>query len=153
RTGPTNIVPATGAQIGIAGIWLAYPNTQTMPPVAADFCSIVPGLRFAHPIGAPIQRCTLTIAGAPRVLQELAPLASRALIISPNGGLNPLGGDVLRVGNPSTNESDVVVTAGFAAVADPGAAVVVRLTAPTAFIHRAASAICDLVPGGFVAAG
>ncbi|MCK0509728.1 hypothetical protein [Aromatoleum buckelii] len=155
RSSPTSMVAATGAEIGIAGIWLAYPDTQTSPPVAGDFCAVEPGLRFAHPVGAPIHRCTLTASGAPRHLHELAPRGATSITVAPNAGLNPAGGDLLRLGDPLLPEVEIVVSAGFGPVADPNAAVTIRLTAPTAAIHRVTEPVSDLAvsaatPGGNV---
>ncbi len=144
RTGPTSLVPAVGAQVGIAGVWLAYPQTQTQSPVAADFCAVAPTLRFAHPLGAAIRRCTLTATGAPRQLRALAPLASRQIVVAPNSGLNPAGGDLLRIGDPLLPEAEIVVSAGFEATANPNAAVNIRLTAPTASIHRPSELARDI---------
>ena len=153
RTGPTSIVPALGAQIGIAGIWLAYPHTQTQAPVAPDFCAIAPGLRFPHPVGAPIQRGTFNAAGAPRGLRQFAPAGARAIVVAPNLGLNPAGGDLLRLGDPLASEDEIVVSAGFDAVGDPNAPVTLRLTAPTAHLHRAPGVVRDIAPAALVAAG
>ncbi|MDT3671274.1 MAG: hypothetical protein ROZ37_13200 [Aromatoleum sp.] len=153
RNSPTSLVPATAAEIGIVGIWWAYPQTQTSPPLAGDFCAVAPGLRFAHPVGAAIHRCTLTPVGAPRQLRALAPRGVTSLVLAPNAGLNPLGGDLLRVGDPLQPEAEIVVSAGFDPVADPAAAVTVRLTAPTAAIHRAAEPVRNLTVGAATPAG
>lgn len=153
RTGPGSSVPAIGARVGIAGIWLAYPHTQTLAPVAAGICALAPALRFAHPVGATIQRVVLNAVGTARQLRQSCTAGERVIVVAPNLGLNPAGGDLLRIGDPLTGEADVVVSAGFAAVADPNLAVAIRLTAPIAYIHRAPAVVRDLAPGALAGAG
>lgn len=144
RTGPTTAAPATGASIGISGIWLAYPDTQTLPPDPADFCAIEPGLRFAHSFGGTVSACTLTASGIVRALVAPAPPGSRSIAVTPGTGLTPLGGDVLQVGDPISGEADIVVTAPFIAPVDPSMPLILPLTAPIAYLHRAGDAVQEV---------
>jgi hypothetical protein len=137
RTGPTAIVPAIGARVGILGIWWNYPSSVTGVPLAPDVCSVEPTLRLAHPAGATVHTCALNPLGAPRVLRHATPLESGEVVVAPNNLLNPLGGDLLQVGDPLTGDDEVIVTDGFDATADPAAAVRVRLRTPAGRLHRA----------------
>ena len=136
RTGPNTLAPAVGASLGVRGVWWTYPSSMTAPPVAPDVCAVTPTLRLSHPVGASIDRCTLNPLGPARLLRAAAGTESLEIVVAPNFGLSPAGGDLLQLGDPLTGEDEVVVTAGFDAVADPTAAVRVRLRTPTAFIHR-----------------
>jgi hypothetical protein len=147
KTGANSVLDAPEADIGIAGIWLAYPHTQTQPPVAADFCAVEPGLRFAHPPGSSVEACTLAAAGPALALMAQAPAGSARLVVAPNGALNPAGGDVLQVGDPLTGEADVVVTAGFLAPTNPALPAVVPLTARTEYLHRTGEAVQGVAAG------
>jgi len=136
RTAPTVVVPAIGADVGILGIWWDYPSSITGPPLAPDVCSVSPTLRLAHPVGATVHSCTLFPVGAPRVLRAFAPADAHEVTVSPNNLLNPLGGDLLRIGDPIKGDDEVVVIAGFDPTADPAAPVRARLRTPTGLIHR-----------------
>ena len=136
-SGTTPLVPATGAAVGIRGIWWDYPSVVPGPPLAPDLCAIAPTLRLVHPVGAPVHRCTLGAVGPMRTLASLAPSDSLRLVVAPNALLSPLGGELLRVGDPVTGDDEIVVTDGFDATTDPAASVVVRLRAPSGLLHRA----------------
>jgi len=156
RTSPTTMTPAVGALVGMVGVWWDYPSSVNAPPLPPDFCAVAPSLRLAHPVGAPVDACALAPAGAPRSLQLYGDVESMAIVVGPNSGLNPLGGDILRVGDPVTGDDEFVVTAGFDPIADPLAPVTIRLLTPTASLHRSgepvqAMQITSFTPTSFVA--
>lgn len=141
RTGPITIIPAIGASLGILGIWWDYPSCVTSPPLAPDVCAVEPTLRLSHPVGATVHSCTLNPIGAARTLVAAADLESLAIVVAPNGGLNPAGGDLIRIGDPLSEENEAIVTGGFVAPLDPAAAVQLRLRTPTGYIHRRAETV------------
>lgn len=150
---PPALVPAVGAQIGILGYWPTYPSTATGAPVAVDFCAIEPPLAFDHPLGVPVQGCSLTPSGASIRLLADASAGSRELLLAPFAALNPAGGDILRIEGVASTEVEVVVSAGFTAPADPLGPARVRLRSATAFLHRPAAVVQALTVGGLVGAG
>lgn len=150
---PPALVPAVGAQIGILGYWPTYPSTATGAPVAVDFCAIAPPLAFDHPLGVPVQGCSLTASGTPLRLLAGTPAGSRELLLAPFTALNPAGGDILRIEGAASKEVEVVVSAGFQAPADPLGPARVRLRSATAFLHRPAAVVQALTVGGLVGAG
>lgn len=137
RTGPQTIVPAIGAAVAILGVWWDYPSSITGLPLAPEVCAVEPPLRRSYAVGATVHSCGLNPIGGPLAITALAPLESPEIVIAPNGALNPLGGDLIRLGDPITGDHEVVVSAGFDAATEPAAPVRVRLRAPTGFIHRA----------------
>ena len=142
--GPNTLGPATGASLGIRGIWRDYPSCTTTAALTPDVCAIEPTARASHAAGAQVSTCTVTPIGGPRELRTGVPAGARTLTIAPGGGLNPAGGDLLRIGDPITREDEVVVSAGFDAASNPAAPVHVRLTRPTAHIHRAGAPVRDV---------
>jgi len=139
-SGTTPLVPAGGASVGIRGVWWDYPSVVPGAPLGPDLCAIAPTMRLAHPVGAQVHRCTLSPTGL-LTLSVFAPPASLQLVLAPNALLNPLGGDLLQVGDPVTADDEVVVTAGFVAPANPAAPVIVNLRTPTGLIHRAGAPV------------
>lgn len=136
RTGPATLVPAVGADVGILGIWLDYPSSVTGAPASPDFCYIEPALRRPHPIGATVHTCGLNAVGPVRQLQRFAPSGSTEIVVTPNVGLNPAGGDLLRLGNPLDGTDEVVVTRSFPASTNGALPVRIRLRTPTGRLHR-----------------
>jgi hypothetical protein len=153
RTGPSTIVPAVGASVAIRGVWWDYPSSVTAPPIAPDVCSVDPTLRLAHPVGATVHRCPPVATGPARRLRDPAPAESGAVVVAPNNGLNPAGGDLLRIGDPLTGDDELAVTDGFDAVADPAASVRIRLRAPIGKLHRPNDPVQAMNPGVVTAIG
>ncbi|HEX6323474.1 MAG TPA: hypothetical protein VFZ36_07100 [Vicinamibacterales bacterium] len=136
RTGPNSIVPAVGARVGILGVWWDYPSSIASLPLAPDVCAIEPPLRRAYPVGATVHSCGLNPVGGMLALAAFAPLASQEIVVAPSGALNPLGGDLIRLGDPVTGDDEVVVSAGFDPPTDAAAPARIALRAPTGAIHR-----------------
>lgn len=147
------LVPATGASIGIRGVWHTYPATVSTAPVPIGFCAVTPPLYFDHDIGVTVEGATGTPVGAAITALEPVERGARALTLAPNAGLAPAGGDILRIEDPSSLEAEILVTDGFAAVADPAAPVRVRLRTRVAHLHRRGAVIRRITPGAFVAVG
>ncbi len=139
KIGPS-IVPAPGASVAIAGIWWDHPSSITSPPKPPDLCAVSPSLRLAHPVGAPVHTCTFN-TGSARALGRSIPAGALEIEVAPNSNLVPAGGDVLRLGDPATDDHEIVVSDGFAPATDPNAPVVVRLRTPTGLLHRAGEPI------------
>jgi hypothetical protein len=76
-----------------------------------------------------------------------------ALVVHPHAGLNPAGGDRLRIGNPLEADLEIVVTAGFTPPLDAALPARVRLRTPTARLHRAGTVIADCLLNLPVGAG
>ena len=153
RTGPSSIVPAVGASVGIRGIWWDYPSSVTAAPLPPDVCSVEPTLRLDHPAGATLHRCTLAPVGPPRSARDGSDSGARQIVVAPNTLLNPAGGDILRIGDPLTADDEVAVTDGFDATADPTAPVRVRLRTPLGLIHRAGDPVQGVQANAVVAIG
>jgi hypothetical protein len=117
--------PAAGGETGVAGIWLTHRPTQTQAPIAADFCAVTPSLRFSHWVGATIHRCTLNDrrrSACRRCAEWRSQRRGRRLPAPRRDALSP--------------ETEIVVSAGFATVAGPNAALAVCPTAPSALRRR-----------------
>jgi hypothetical protein len=153
RTGPSSIVGATGARVAIAGVWWDYPSSVTAAPIAPDVCGVDPTLRLSHPIGATVHRCTPTVTGPVRRLRDAGAAESSEVVVAPNTGLNPAGGDLLRIGDALIGDDELVVTDGFDAVADPAAPVRIRLRAPFGKLHRANEPVRSMSPGAVALVG
>ena len=153
RTGPSSIVPAVGASVGIRGIWWDYPSSVTAAPLPPDVCSVGPTLRLDHPAGATLHRCTLAAVGPVRSVREGTAAGAGELLLAPNALLNPAGGDLLRIGDPLTADDEVAVTDGFDTVADPAAPVRVRLRTPLGLMHRSGDPVQAVQPSAVAAIG
>lgn len=153
RVGPNSLAPAAGAQVSLTGIWWDYPAAVASAPQPPELCAVEPPLRFAYPVGAPVHSCTLTPTGTPATLREASGPGATAILVAPNGGLNPAGGDLLRLGDPLGDEEEVVVTAGFDPVTDPSAPVRVRLRTPPGFLHRAGEPIALMLASAIASVG
>jgi hypothetical protein len=147
------LVPATGASIGIRGVWQTYPATTSSAPIAIDFCAVAPPLYFGHDVGVAVERAAVPPIGAPITLVEPVERGAREMTIAPNAGLAPAGGDRLRIEDPISPEHEILVTDGFDAVADPNAPVRMRLRTPAADLHRRGAQIQRISAGGFVSVG
>jgi hypothetical protein len=147
------LVPATAASIGIRGLWLTYRATTATPPIVPAFCAITPALYFDYDIGATVE-ATAVVAAAPlRRLDRPAEAGANAVVVAPNNLLTAGGGDLLRIEDPWSPETEIVVTDGFDPVLDPNAAVTVRLRTRTAFVHRTNTVVQRVNPGAFTALG
>ena len=147
------LVPATGASIGIRGVWLNYPTATTSPPVPVDFFAVAPPLYFDQAPGVTVERAAVTPIGAPIAVREPIERGARAMTVAPNAGLTPGGGDRLRIEDPAVSEVEIVVTDGFDPVTDPAAPVRVRLRTPAANLHRPGAGVRLIGAGGFVSVG
>jgi hypothetical protein len=136
RVSATTLVPAIGATVTLIGVWWDYPAALATPPRAPELCVVEPPLCFAYAQNSPVHSCTLTSLGAPASLLEQVSDGADEIVVAPNTGLNPAGGDLLRVGNPIGGDDEVVATAGFDAPVDPAARVRIRLNRPIGFLHR-----------------
>lgn len=153
KTGPSTIVPAGAAEVGIRGVWWDYPSSVTAAPQAPDLCAVDPTLRQAYATNANVSRCAPTTTGPVRTLRDGAAPESMMVVIAPNDLLNPAGGDLIRIGNPLTSDDELVVTAGFDAVADPTAPVRVVLRTPTGKLHRAGEPVRAMNMGAVTPVG
>jgi len=153
HVGPNTLAPAVGAQVMLTGLWWDYPAAVASAPQPPEICAMEPPLRFAYPAGAPVHSCTLTPTGATAVLREASAAGADAILVAPNGVLNPAGGDLLRIGDPIGGEDEVVVTAGFDPASDPSAPVRVRLRTPPGIIHRAGAPIALMLEGAVAPVG
>jgi hypothetical protein len=147
------LVPATGASIGIRGVWQTYPATTSSPPVAVEFCAMSPPLRFDHDVGAGVEHASVSPLGAPITLLEPVAQAAREVTVAPNGGLAPGGGDVLRLEDPTSAEHEILVSDGFDPVTDPEASVRVRLRTPAASMHRRGASVQRVTASGLGSIG
>ena len=107
------LVPATGASIGIRGVWETYPATTSSPPVPVGFCAVAPPLYFDHDPGVPVESAAAPPVGAVITLLEAVERGAREITIRPNVGLVPAGGDRLRIEDPVSTEDEILVTDGF----------------------------------------
>ena len=153
RTAASTLAPAIGADSGILGVWWNYPSSMTGTPMPPDLCAVDPPLRFPHAAGASVHTCVLNPVGTPQTLGGYAPASARQLLIAPNGALNPLGGDVLRIGDPITRDDEIVVTDGFEPLADPAVPVRVRLRMATGLMHRGGDPVHVVQPASVTAIG
>lgn len=100
--------PGGRRRIGIVG--MRRPAADAAP--SADRCRLLrrgASLRMSHPVGAAIHRCALNDVGA------------RQVVAAANGGLSAAGAAFLRRDDTLRAETEIDVSAGFAAVADSNA--------------------------------
>jgi hypothetical protein len=147
------LVPATAASIGIRGTWQTYPATTSSPPAPVDFCALSPPLRFDHEVGAAVEQATVSPVGALFVSMEPMQQGAREMMVAPNSGLAPGGGDRLQIEDPTSAEHEILVSDGFDAVTDPSAPVRMRLLAPAMSLHRRGAIVQRLTAGGFASLG
>lgn len=147
------LVPAPAASIGIRGVWLNYPAATSSAPVAIGFCTVEPPLYFDYALLAGVNVTTMAPVGSARSVLDSTDRGARVVTIAPNGGLAPLGGDRMQIEDPSSAETEIVVSDGFDPVADPAAPVAMRLRTPTAYAHRRDALAQAVNPGVLVPAG
>jgi len=147
RTGPSTIVPAVGASVGIRGVWWDYPSSVVAAPLAPDLCAVDPSVRLPYQVGATVHRTTLTQTSPLRKLREHLSPESTELVLAPNNGLNPLGGDLIRIGDPLTADDELVTSDGFDPASDPAAPVRVRLRTPVGKQHRIGEPVRAMLTG------
>jgi hypothetical protein len=132
-------IPAPAARIGIRGVWWTQREVaaNSMPPHPTRLVSFAAPLAFEHVAGTTLERAALTGDGIARRCKSRASVRAPLIEIHPWNGLNPAGGDVLRLEGPNHLERELVVTAGFDASVDPAAPARVGLRTPLAFDHAA----------------
>ena len=130
-------IAAPGALIGIRGVWwtLAEVAANSVPPHPPRFVTFDAPLAFPHPAGVAVERVALTSDGVARRCRERAFATNGAMALHPWTGLNPLGGDVLRIESVNSAICELVVTAGFDASLHQDATASIQLRTPLAFAH------------------
>jgi hypothetical protein len=132
-------VPAPGARIGIRGVWWTQGEVaaNSTPPHTTRLVSFAAPLAFEQATGTTLERAALTGDGVARRCVSRVSAQAPAIEVHPWNGLNPAGGDVLRLEAARHLERELVVTAGFDASVNPAAPARVRLRTPLAFDHAA----------------
>ena len=139
-------VAAPGARIGIRGVWWTQAEVaaNSTPPHPTRLVSFAAPMRFQHAAGAALERAALTGDGVARRCVSRGSTGAAAIEVHPWAGLNPAGGDVLRLEAGNHRERELVVSAGFDAGLAADAPARVRLRTPLALAH-AANAPVELV--------
>jgi hypothetical protein len=148
-----NLVAGAGGTVTLTGVWWTYPDAIASAPRPPELCVVEPPLRFAYATGATVHGCTLGAIGTAARIEEAAASGAQNIVVAPNAGLNPFGGDRLLLGAPTDPEAEVVITAGFTPATNPDAPVRVRLRTPTGNLHRSGEPIARMQASGVVLAG
>ena len=136
-------IPAPAARIGIRGVWWTQREVaaNSTPPHPTRLVSFAAPLAFEHAAGTSLERAALTGDGVARRSRARASARARLIVVHPWTGLNPAGGDVLRLEAANHLERELVVTAGFDGSVNLAAPARVRLRTPLAFDHAEAAPV------------
>ncbi len=136
-------VAAPGARIGIRGVWWTQREVaaNSTPPHPTRVVSIDAPLAFDHAAGTALERVALAGDGVARRFRSRALARASWIEVHPWSGLNPAGGNALRLETPGSLERELVVTAGFDAGIAPDAPARIRLRTPLAFDHAAGTPV------------